>query len=104
MHGMYAGKERRNRMVALVLTIVLLAGVVLALLATVIQASSAEALPAHASLVSIAPADGAELTAGPAEIRLTFDNAITPGLAKIRLTRDETPVETGPPTVTGTVV
>jgi methionine-rich copper-binding protein CopC len=104
MHGMYAGKERRNRMVALVLTVVLLAGVVLALLATVFQASSAQALPLHASLVSISPADGAELAAGPTEIRLTFDNPVTPGLAKIRLTRDETPVETGPPTVTGTVV
>ena len=34
MHGMYAGKERRNRTVALILAVVLVAGVVLALLAT----------------------------------------------------------------------
>ena len=104
MQGMYAGKERRNRMVALVLTVVLLAGVVLALLATVVQASPAQALAAHASFVSIAPADGAELASSPTEIRLTFDRAIAPGLAKVRLTRDVQPVETGPPTVQGTVV
>ncbi len=104
MQGMYAGKERRNRMVALVLTVVLLAGVVLALLATVVQASSAQALPAHAAFVSIAPADGAQLASSPAEIRLTFDGAIAPGLAKVRLTHDGRPVETGPPTVQGTVV
>jgi len=68
MHGMYAGKERRNRAVALVLAVVLVAGVMLALLATVAQAASAEAspapglhaaLPAHAKLVSVTPADGA---------------------------------------------
>jgi len=104
MQGMYAGKERRNRMVALVLTVVLLAGVVLALLATVVQASPAQALAAHASFVSIAPADGAELASSPTEIRLTFDGAIAPGLAKVRLTHDGQPVETGPPTVQGTVV
>jgi copper resistance protein C len=104
MQGMYAGKERRNRMVALVLTVVLVAGVVLALLATVVQASPAQALPAHASFVSIAPADGAELASSPTEIRLTFDGAIAPGLAKVRLTRDGQPVETGTPTVQGTVV
>ena len=104
MQGMYAGKERRNRMVALVLTVVLLAGVVLALLAMVVQASPARAVGAHASFVSIAPADGAELASSPTEIRLTFDRAIAPGLAKVRLTRDGQPVETGPPTVQGTVV
>ena len=43
MHGMYAGKERRNRMVALVLALVLVAGVVLALVATVVQAGAARA-------------------------------------------------------------
>ena len=63
MHGMYAGKERRNRTVALVLTVVLVAGVVLALLATVLQAGPARALPAHASLVSIAPADALPISA-----------------------------------------
>ncbi len=104
MHGMYAGRERRNRMVALVLALVLLAGAVLALLATVVQASPAQALPAHASLLSVAPTDGAQLAGSPTQIQLTFDDTITPGLARIRLTRDGTPVETGPPTVSGTVV
>ena len=104
MHGMYAGKERRNRMVALVLALVLLAGVVLALVATVTQAAPAQALPAHASLVSIVPADGAELSSAPTQIQLTFDDTITPQFSQVRLTRDGTPVETAPPSVAGTVL
>ena len=104
MHGMYAGKERRNRTVALVLTLVLVAGVVLALLATVLQAGPARALPAHASLVSIAPADGAQLSTGPTQIQLTFDDTIASLFARVRLTRDDAVVETAPPTVAGTVV
>ena len=104
MHGMYAGKERRNRTVALVLTLVLVAGVVLALLATVLQAGPARALPAHASLVSIAPADGAQLSTGPTQIQLTFDDTIASQFARVRLTRDDAVVDTAPPTVAGTVV
>ena len=104
MHGMYAGKERRNRTVALVLTLVLVAGVVLALLATVLQAGPARALPAHASLVSIAPADGAQLPTGPTQIQLTFDDTIASQFARVRLTRDDAVVDTAPPTVAGTVV
>ena len=104
MHGMYAGKERRNRTVALVLTLVLVAGVVLALLATVLQAGPARALPAHASLVSIAPPDGAQLSTGPTQVQLTFDDTIAPQFARVRLTRDDSVVETAPPTVAGTVV
>ena len=103
MHGMYAGKERRST-VALVLTLVLVAGVVLALLATVLQAGPARALPAHASLVSIAPADGAQLSTGPTQIQLTFDDTIASQFARVRLTRDDAVVETAPPTVAGTVV
>ena len=104
MHGMYAGKERRDRTVALVLTLVLVAGVVLALLATVLQAGPARALPAHASLVSIAPADGAQLSTGPTQIQLTFDDTIASQFARVRLTRDDAVVDTAPPTVAGTVV
>ncbi len=104
MHGMYAGKERRNRTVALVLTLVLVAGVVLALLATVLQPGPARALPAHASLVSIAPANGEKLATGPTQITLTFDDTIAPQFAKVRLTRDDAVVETAPPVVAGTVV
>ena len=113
MHGMYAGKERRNRAVALVLAVVLVAGVMLALLATVAQAASAEAspapglhaaLPAHAKLVSVTPADGAELSTGPSQVQLTFDDVISPQLAQVRLTRDGSPVETSPPKVDRTVV
>ena len=70
---MYAGKERRNRVVALVLAVVLVAGVFLALLATVVQARPAQAaVPAHAALVSVTPADGAQLTSAPTRIELTF--------------------------------
>jgi len=113
MHGMYAGKERRNRAVALVLAVVLVAGVFLALLATVAQAASAQAspapsvraaLPAHAALVSVKPADGAELSSGPSQIQLTFDDVISPQLAQVRLTRDGSPVETTAPRVDRTVV
>jgi methionine-rich copper-binding protein CopC len=104
MHGMYAGKERRNRTVALVLTVVLVAGVVLALLATVLQAGPARALPTHASLVSIVPANGAQLATGPTQIQLTFDDTVAQQFARVRLTRDDAVVETAPPTVAGTVV
>jgi copper resistance protein C len=113
MHGMYAGKERRNRAVALVLAVVLVAGLMLALLATVVQAASAEAspapelraaLPAHAKLVSVTPADGAELSTGPSQIQLTFDDVISPQLAQVRLTRDGSAVETSPPKVDRSVV
>ena len=113
MHGMYAGKERRNRAVALVLAVVLVAGVVLGLLATVVQAAPAQALsvhglrgalPAHAALVSVTPADGAQLSTGPAQVQLTFDDVISPQLAQVRLTRDGSPVDTSPPKVDRTVV
>jgi methionine-rich copper-binding protein CopC len=113
MHGMYAGKERRNRAVALVLAVVLVAGVVLALLATAVQAAPAQAapapglraaVPAHARLVSMTPADGAELSTGPLQIQLTFDDVISPQLAQVRLTHDGSPVETSPPKVDRTVV
>jgi methionine-rich copper-binding protein CopC len=113
MHGMYAGKERRNRAVALVLAVLLVAGVVLALFATVVQAAPAQAatapdlraaLPAHAKVVSVTPADGAELSTGPGRIQLTFDDVISPQLAQVRLTRDGSPVETSAPKVDRTVV
>ena len=113
MHGMYAGKERRNRAVALVLAVVLVAGVVLALFATMVQAAPAQAaptpgalaaLPAHARLVSVTPADGAELSTEPSQIQLSFDDVISPELAQVRLTRDGSPVETSPPKVDRTVV
>ena len=113
MQGMYAGKERRNRAVALVLAVVLVAGVVLALFATVVQAAPAQAsaapafraaLPAHARLVSVTPADGAELSTGPSQVQLTFDDVISPQLAQVRLSRDGSPVETSSPKVDRTVV
>src|SRR5215203_1653132 len=118
MHGMYAGKERRNRMVALVLAVVLVAGVVLALVATVVQAGPARAttaesyaapglsavLPAHPTLVSVVPADGAELTSGPTQVQLTFSEPIAPAFTQLRLQRDGTAVETGQPQVEGGVV
>jgi methionine-rich copper-binding protein CopC len=105
MHGMYAGNERRNRVVALVLAVVLVAGVVLALLATVVQARPAQAaVPAHASLVSVTPADGTQLTSVPSEIRLTFDSVVIAQFVQTNLTRDGAQVETGPPSSAGTVV
>jgi copper resistance protein C len=118
MHGMYAGKERRNRMVALVLAVVLVAGVVLALVATVVQAGSARAaaaptfaapglavvLPTHPTLVSVVPADGAALTSGPNQVQLTFSEPVASVFTQLRLTRDGTAVETGEPQVDGAVV
>jgi methionine-rich copper-binding protein CopC len=105
MLGMYAGKERRNRVVALVLAAVLVAGVVLALLATVVQAGPAQAAaPAHATLVSVTPADGAELASAPTQIQLTFDSGVSAQFVQIYLTRDGAQVETGPPSGSGTVI
>ena len=102
---MYAGKERRNRVVALVLAVVLVAGVVLALLATVVQARPAQAaVPAHAALVSVTPADGAQLTSAPTRIELTFDSAVNAEFIQVYLTRDGGQVETGTPSTVGYVV
>ena len=102
---MYAGKERRNRVVALVLAVVLVAGVVLALLATVVQARPAQAaVPAHATLVSVTPKDGAQLSAAPTDLVLTFDSAVSAQFVQVYLTRDGAQVQTGPPSSTGAVV
>ncbi len=112
---MYSGKERRNRVVALVLALVLLGSAVLALLATLQVATAAPAgattlpgyaaaLPAHAALVSVVPADRATLDREPSRIELTFDDAMAAGLAKLALTRDGQPVPTSSPVVKGAVV
>ena len=102
---MYSGKERRNRVVALVLAAILLGSTVLALLAT-LSAGTARAamLPGHATLVSISPAPGATLDREPSRILLTFDDTIATGLAKVVLTRDGEPVATAAPTVDRTQV
>ncbi len=100
---MYVGKERRNRFVALALAVVLVAGVVLALLATVASAASADArpatLPLHATLTSIVPAAGAQLDRAPTQIVVTFDEAVSPDFAQVVLDRDGRPVEVGMPRV-----
>ncbi|MDQ6897196.1 MAG: copper resistance protein CopC [Actinomycetota bacterium] len=112
---MYTGRERRNRVVALVLALVLLGSVVLALLATLQVATAGPAgaatlpayaaiVPAHASLVSVSPADRVTLDREPARVELTFDDAVAAGFAKVVLTRDGQPVPTGSPVVKGTVV
>lgn len=106
MGTMYAGSERRNRVIALVLAIVLVAGVVLALLATIVQAVPAKAigLPAHARLLTSAPANESTVDSVPQEIRLTFDEPVLPALTQVRLMRDSTTVETSAPKVDGAVV
>ncbi len=100
---MYVGKERRNRFVALALAVVLVAGVVLALLATVASAASADArpatLPLHATLTSIVPADGSHLDRAPTQIVVTFDEAVSPDFAQVVLDHDGQPVEVGRPQV-----
>lgn len=105
MTAMYTGRERRNRVVALVLAVILLGTAVLALLAT-LQTGTANAagVPAHATLVSISPADGATLDREPSRVLLTFDDTIATGLTKIVLTRDGQPVPLGQPTVDRTQV
>ena len=104
MLGMYAGKERRNRVVASAVAIVLVAGVVLALLATVVQAGSAQALAMHVRLVSMVPSDGARLDHAPPQISLTFDDVVTPEFIQIKVTKNGTPVETSAATVERSVV
>jgi methionine-rich copper-binding protein CopC len=102
---MYTGKERRNRMVALVLALVLLGSAVLALLATLQSGmANAAALPAHASLLTVSPADGASLDREPSRVELTFDDDIAPGLAKVLLTRDGQAVPLAAPVVDRTRV
>ena len=102
---MYTGKERRNRVVALVLAAVLLGSAVLALLATLGTGTAGAAmLPGHASLVSVVPAPGATLDREPSRIVLTFDETIAAGLAKVVLTRDGEPVATATPKVDRTQV
>ncbi len=105
MLTMYLGKERRNRVVALVLAAVLVASVVLALIATAASGAPTSGtralsalLPAHARLVSITPADGARLDTSPRQITLTFDEPMPLELAQVILTRDGGPVELGAPT------
>ncbi len=112
MAAMYTGKERRQRIVALVVAIILLGSAVLALVVTLQSAmaraaalpANAAAIPAHATLVSISPADGATLDREPSRVLLTFDDTIAAGLAKIVLTRDGQPVALGAPTVDRTQV
>lgn len=102
---MYTGKERRNRVVALVLAAVLLGAAVLALVATLGTGTARAAmLPGHASLVSVSPAPGATLDREPSRIVLTFDDTIAAGLAKVVLTRDGEAVATAPPKVDRTQV
>jgi methionine-rich copper-binding protein CopC len=101
----YTGKERRNRVVALVLAAILLGSAVLGLLAT-LQAGTAgaAALPSHATLVSVSPAAGSTLDHEPGRIELTFDDTIAAGLAKVALTRDGQPVPLATPIVDRTRV
>ena len=110
---MMSGRERRNRVVALVLAAILLGTAVLALLSTVAHAAPAHAattagygalVPAHARLVSVVPADGARLDTPPTQVLLTFDDTIGAALAQVVLTRGDQQVDTGAPVVSGTTV
>ena len=101
MGDMYLGRERRNRVVALVLAGVLIAGVVLSLMATV---ASAGPLPTHARLVSASPQDGEQLQKSPTRITLTFDEPVPGQFATVVLSREGAPVALGAPTATGTVL
>ena len=101
MGDMYLGRERRNRVVALVLAGVLIAGVVLSLMATV---ASAAVLPAHARLVSASPRDGEQLQTPPTRITLTFDEPVPAQFATVLLSREGAPIALGAPSATGTVL
>ncbi len=103
MLHMYVGKERRNRLVALALAVVLVASVVLALLATIAGAAPAGAhpvsMPLHAMLTTVVPPDGSQLDRAPSQIVLTFDEAVSPDFAQIVLRHDGLPVDLGSPRV-----
>lgn len=62
------------------------------------------AVPAHAGVVSVVPADGAVLDRGPSEVVLTFDEDVSPTFVQVALTRDGVVVPCAPPTVSGPVV
>ncbi len=109
---MYAGKERRNRVIALAVAVLLLATVVLSLLATVASAAPARAAghsalalaPAHVRLVSVWPAAEARLDQPPTELVLTFDDKVRAGLGQVILTSDGSPVKVAPLTFGDTTV
>ncbi len=106
---MYAGKERRNRVIALAVAVLLLASVVLSLVATVASAAPARAAapafaPAHVRLVSVWPADQSRLDQPPTELVLTFENTVRADLSQVILTRDGSPVKVAPLTFGDTTV
>ena len=87
---MYAGKERRNRVIALAVAVLLLASVVLSLVATVASAAPAAGrsalffAPAHVRLVSVWPADRSRLDQPPTELVLTFADTVRADLSQAR--------------------
>jgi copper transport protein len=60
---------------------------------------------AHASLVAVDPPDGAKLDEGPAQVRLTFNEAVSVSLGGVRvLSAEGDRVDAGAATVAGNVV
>lgn len=115
MLRMYVGRERRNRVIALVVVGVLLASVILGLLATLASSSASAApsgslaaapagMPGHASLVSVSPADGSRLDHAPSRVELRFSDPVARDLPKVELSRDGQPVPTAPAVVDGATV
>ena len=60
--------------------------------------------PAHSALVSVVPADGATLDAGPTELVLTFNEDINPKFTQLALTRAGTVIALSSPIVAGPVL
>ena len=60
--------------------------------------------PAHSALVSVVPADGATLDAGPTELVLTFNEDINPKFTQLALTRAGTVIALSSPIVGGPVL
>jgi copper resistance protein C len=75
------------------------------LLAVVSSLATALAASAHAALLSMSPAAGSTVTKAPAQVVLTFNEAVSTSFATVTVTgQDGDPVSSGRPDVSGKTV
>ena len=82
MSGVYLQSRRRTRLIKVAVWAAVL-GLLLGVLSSLALATGADA---HASLISIAPANRARLTTAPTRIVLTFDEPISSSFATVTVT------------------
>jgi methionine-rich copper-binding protein CopC len=82
MDNVYRQTAGRRRAVRATVWVAVL-GVLLGLVASLLTATGADA---HASLESVSPADGAELSKAPTKVVLTFDEPVSTSFATVSVT------------------